>query len=176
MYYMIYEKETGNCLSCTNEINPKNTNPYIEISQEDFKAFNTHQKNLLDYYINALGSKQYLIKHEDEIKLDTVLSSYAIPKGQRAKDKVNIIQYKDKWALEIDVNNDELIYYIQSQPRLKTIFVTKDRDTNYLLDSFKLDLSVLNESGVIEANLETKGNVSILCARADDKYIHVENF
>ena len=27
-----------------------------------------------------------------------------------------------------------------------------------------------------EANLETKENVSILCARADDKYIHVENF
>ena len=74
------------------------------------------------------------------------------------------------------MNNDELIYYIQTQPRLKTIFVTKDGDTNYLLDSFKLDLSMLNESGIIEASLETKENVSVLCARADDKYIHVENF
>jgi len=176
MYYVYFDNE-GNVISCTNELSKDNKNKHIPVSEETFLSIATSKKFLQDFVVIKTISKYVLVEKKDESIIDYDKSSNTIEKGTESSNGVNILQnlHTGEWYVKIDMENDQTVYQTQIQKNNKVFYVVDSNDSNRLIDKFSVDLLKLLEAGSYKIDIDCNlKDISLMCFRADEKYIHVQ--
>jgi len=176
MFYAYFDKE-GNLLSCTNGLNGSENN-YIEISEDFHIDVATGKKYLHDYKVVKTFKNYILIKKEHKPEIDYDSSSKFISKSKKDNDCINIVQNmrSGNWFVNMDLTNEKLLYNTQLQSRNKMFYIVDSKNPNILQGTFCIDFIQLLQTGTlaIEDTKTKNKNVSLMCFRADEQYIHVQ--
>lgn len=176
-FIVYYDEYTGEIIRIMNKIDTEENNPYMETSSNIARLILMGENDPRKFIIICTLSGMDIVEKNEYVRIkqaENHLSKIVANNSNNDRD-INLIFYKISGHLEININQDT-IYKMTGRRFIKKakinpelgkydnliLYIIKENDPNYLLDTIEVDLIKLIENGYIIYDLNHLGNYSNL--------------
>jgi hypothetical protein len=182
-YFFYYDPNTLNILSIKNFIDNTDTNPYIEISENDMPDKDTA---LIDNFKIVKNENLLKIIKNDRVREFDTFVNTVINKIKTVEKKIKLeTEYKFDLIIEQDIKRKQITFkvsgYIKDEYQQKNIndmtlkfFITAENQTDILYDTYEIELKdLIKKSQVIKYENDEIDYCSIVCCKYFIDYLHL---
>jgi len=183
-FYLYFDVETGDILSCSNEL--RTDQNYITIEREMYLQFANADLNISHYMVvpSIEEGETYTLKerHRSSLEFDVDKSIHKFVKvKQNTKENVFVIQQTQGcWKVYTNLSSNYLKFLTQNEKyvnSIKQIYITEEDNPNILLDVLKMPIKDVLFSDKYEfvdynADIAKRSDISLYCGTNFENFVH----